>query len=191
MAYPGLMLRTGRLCLLPCCEDDLFFYETLWSDPSVCQGFGLPGPRAGLETRRFVAGAENHWQMHGFGAFSIFIRRSGSWAGFCELEVFENPPALPGLPLPAVEMAFALLPGFWGQGIASEAARAALRFGFESALAPLVFGATGAANLASQRVMRSAGLQPFEPGPFYPGRAHFWLRREHFHPGEDEYACFP
>lgn len=190
MAYSGLMVRTGRLSLLPACEDDRYFFENLWSDPAVCQGFGLAGPRPPEEVRLHLTEAERHWQRHGFGLFSIFVRNSGEWAGFCELEVLQNPPAGLNLPQPVVELAFAVLMRHWQKRYATEAARAMLRFGFETAGIPLIFGATGENNLASQRVMRLAGLRSIAERPFYPPCPHFWLRREEYLPVGDEYACF-
>ena len=56
------------------------------------------------------------------------------------------------------EVLWALHPDAWGQGYATEVARAALAYGFETLGLDLIFAITLPDNLASQAVMKRLGL---------------------------------
>ena len=56
------------------------------------------------------------------------------------------------------EVLWSLHPDAWGNGFATEAARAALDFGFRTAELGLIFAVTRPDNLASQAVMKRLGL---------------------------------
>jgi len=58
-----------------------------------------------------------------------------------------------------VEIGWRLLSEFWGRGYATEAARAALRVGFEQLELDEVVSYTATCNLPSQRVMQRIGMQ--------------------------------
>ena len=64
-----------------------------------------------------------------------------------------------GLPVgPCVEIGWRLHPDFWGRGLASEGARAALDWGFGPGGMQEILAFTAATNLASQAVMRRIGM---------------------------------
>jgi len=71
-----------------------------------------------------------------------------------------------------IEIGYRYVPEVWGQGIASEAARAVLEHGFRAlALDPIV-AVAHPDNRASQRVLQKIGLRPSGEAFFY-GQ---WLR---------------
>jgi RimJ/RimL family protein N-acetyltransferase len=59
---------------------------------------------------------------------------------------------------PCVEVGWRLAYEFWGRGYASEAAQAALRFGFEERGLDEIVSVTVPANLRSRRVMEKLGM---------------------------------
>ncbi|MCY1431801.1 Acetyltransferase (GNAT) domain protein [compost metagenome] len=67
---------------------------------------------------------------------------------------------------PAVEIGWRLLPAWWRQGYALEAAREALRFAFEELALAEVVAFTVPANLPSQGLMRRLGMQRDQNGDF-------------------------
>src|SRR5579863_580462 len=58
-----------------------------------------------------------------------------------------------------VELMYGLLPGFWGRGLATEAASAVLDHGFNAGLFDLVYGRTDVPNRASPRMLERLGIQ--------------------------------
>ena len=57
-------------------------------------------------------------------------------------------------------MLYGLLPGFWGRGLATEAAAAVLRFGFEQVGLEEIFAGADSGNAASVRCMERLGMSP-------------------------------
>jgi ribosomal-protein-alanine N-acetyltransferase len=58
-----------------------------------------------------------------------------------------------------VELMYGFLPAYWGCGLATEAARAVLDYGFAAGRFELVYGRTDALNQASARVLERLGMQ--------------------------------
>jgi ribosomal-protein-alanine N-acetyltransferase len=56
------------------------------------------------------------------------------------------------------DLGYEIAPAYWGQGYATEAARAMVRFGFEKLRLHRISGQTVAENVASQRVMDKLGM---------------------------------
>ena len=74
--------------------------------------------------------------------------------------------------IPCVEIGWRLAFSFWGNGYATEAARAALTYGFQTLGLPEILSFTPAINLRSRRVMERIGMtrrceDDFEM-PIYP-----------------------
>ena len=189
------LIETQRLLLRPVEMRDFDAVTALWSDPDVFNGFGRSSPRTPEETCALLEGMVHHWQEHHFGTFIAEEKDSREFIGYCELEVFQLKPvkqrraksqAFLG-PNRSVELAYALLQRYWGQGYAAEAARAVVRFAFEVALLPEVFGATGENNLASQRVMMSAGMKLLPERNYYEHCPNFRIERSQYQPSDDFY----
>jgi RimJ/RimL family protein N-acetyltransferase len=147
-------VETARLWLRRWQDDDLERLVALYGDPRVARFLsvdGRPRPRA-----RSVGAFEHfrrQWQKHGFGPWAAIDKRTGRWLGQVGLN------ELPHWPGPAkVEVGWALHPSVWGQGLATEGARAALAYGFEVVGLQRVISTARADNAASRRVMQKCGL---------------------------------
>ncbi len=81
-----------------------------------------------------------------------------------------------------VEVLYALRKDRWGQGLATEAARASVRFGFEYANLTRLIALAVPENIASRRVMEHLGFE-YEKDAHYFGLdlVYYVLPREHFH----------
>jgi RimJ/RimL family protein N-acetyltransferase len=115
-------LRTQRLLLRAFREDDLDAFAAMQADPEVMRFLGPTGqPRSRAETWQNMALFLGHWTLRGFGLWAV--EREGRFigrVGWLEPEGW-----------PARELAYALAREGWGQGLAEEAARAALGWGRE------------------------------------------------------------
>src|SRR5471032_1571712 len=89
----------------------------------------------------------------GFGLFAVEIRSTGELAGFIGLSV---PDFLLEV-LAAVEVGWRLGRSHWGQGLATEAAAAAVRFGFEERGLERIVSIAQVGNDASERIMTKLG----------------------------------
>ncbi|MTI01092.1 GNAT family N-acetyltransferase [Roseibium sp. RKSG952] len=108
------------------------------------------------ETKSFLDRLISSHQENGFCFLPIEDRNTGKFLGFAGLHRprFSKPLAFS----PCVEIGWRLLPEAWGQGLASEAARAWLEFGFESAALDEIVSFTAVQNIPSQKVMQRIGM---------------------------------
>src|SRR5262249_60824821 len=113
----------------------------------------LNGVRTAEQTRKYLDTNLAHWDRHGFGLWVFRDRADGRYAGRGGLRHV----AVEGRD--EVEVSYALMPDFWGRGLATEIARASVAIAFGPlGLAELVCF-TLPTNRASQRVMVKAGFR--------------------------------
>ncbi|MEV0586432.1 GNAT family N-acetyltransferase [Nonomuraea sp. NPDC050310] len=148
-------LGTERLILRRWRESDLDALAAIDADPEVMRFIGDGSVRTREQTAETIARMEQGWDERGFGLFAVEHRDSGELAGWTGLSV---PLFLPEI-LPAVEIGWRFGRAFWGQGLATEAARAALRFGFTEAGLDRVVSICHVDNHASARIMTKLGMR--------------------------------
>lgn len=146
------MLETERLILRRWRDSDLEPFAALNSDPAVMEHFPsvLSRQKSDEAVRRF----RRHFDEHGFGLFALEVRDRVPFAGFVGLSIPDH--ALPFSP--CVEVGWRLALAAQGHGYATEAAREALRFGFERADLDEIVSFAVPANGPSRRVMEKLGM---------------------------------
>ncbi|MFT5442550.1 MAG: RimJ/RimL family protein N-acetyltransferase [Myxococcota bacterium] len=146
-------LRTKRLVLRDWRNEDLAPFAALNADPEVMEHFPSRLNRA--ESDAMVARIRGHFKVHGVGLWATEETASGEFMGFVGLAIpdFEAPFT------PCIEVGWRLAKPYWGKGYATEAAAAAMRFGFESYGRDEIVSFTVPANLRSRRVMEKLGLK--------------------------------
>jgi ribosomal-protein-alanine N-acetyltransferase len=107
------------------------------------------------ETCQSVEGIKKHFDAHGFGRWAVEIADSGKFIGFVGISI---PPYTLRFS-PCVEVAWRICPEEWGRGYAPEAAKEALRDGFERVGLEEIVSFTTLTNLKSRRVMEKLGMQ--------------------------------
>jgi RimJ/RimL family protein N-acetyltransferase len=127
---------------------------TINADPEVMRFIGDGSVLDAEQTARKIELWENSWETHGFGLYAVVDRESGNLAGFTGLAV---PTFLPEI-MPAVEIGWRLGRPFWGRGIATEAARAALHFAMTDRALDRVVSVHQIGNRASERIMIKLGM---------------------------------
>ncbi len=113
----------------------------------------LKGIRSDDVTRQFLDQELEHWNRHGFGLWVFGDKVDGQFVGRGGLRntlVGGND---------GVELAYALMPEYWGKGLATEMAEASLKIGFEQLGLVDVVCFTMTTNRASQRVMEKVGFK--------------------------------
>jgi ribosomal-protein-alanine N-acetyltransferase len=151
MADPIPTLHTGRLVLRGFSAADLDVYaRRIFADPQVTRYLpqrDIPPLERAVRSVRYF---NRHWAERGFGLWAVIDRRDGQLIGQCGLNyLMENG---------EVEVDYALARPYWGRGIATEAAKAALEFGFGSVGLSKIIALAAPENLASRRVMEHLGM---------------------------------
>jgi RimJ/RimL family protein N-acetyltransferase len=146
-------LLTRRLRLRRWREEDREPFAALNADPVVMRYFTDRLTRA--ESDGLVEKIEAGFERRGFGLWAVEVQATGCFVGFTGL-------AEPGFDAhftPAVEVGWRLAHSAWGHGYATEAAQAALAFGFEEVGLAEVVSFTTAGNVRSRRVMERLGMR--------------------------------
>lgn len=151
-----VVLETPRLILRRWREEDVAPMAAVNADPEVMRWIRDGSVRDEQQTRGGIQARESEWESQGFGLFAVEIRSTGELAGFTGLSV---PDFLPEV-LPAVVVGWRLGRSHWGQGLATEAARAAVRFGFEDHGLERIVSISQVGNDASERIMTKLGMHP-------------------------------
>jgi RimJ/RimL family protein N-acetyltransferase len=145
-------ITTERLLLRQWREDDREPFQALNADPLVAQfTVGVLAPDASDVVFDRIQG---HFDRHGFGLWAAELRESHTFLGFIGLSV----PPFDAPFMPAVEVGWRLRSDYWNRGLATEGARAAMRYGFETLNLAGLVSFTVPANLRSRRVMEKLGL---------------------------------
>jgi RimJ/RimL family protein N-acetyltransferase len=139
-------LRTARLLLRQWRDEDFAAAAALFADPAVME-YLVPRPD-------WAARKRAHWEQRGFGEWVVEIPGEAAFIGAVGLETVSYEAHF----TPAVEVAWRLARAYWGNGYATEAARAALNYGFEQLGLDEIVALTVPANLRSRRVMERLGM---------------------------------
>ena len=145
-------LRTERLVLRRWREADREPFAALNADPVVMEHFVACLTRA--ESDDLVDRIEDHFDREGWGLWAVDVADTGTFIGYVGLW-----PATFGAHFtPAVEVGWRLAQEGWGQGYATEAARASLQDGFDRVGLDEVVSMTSVGNSRSRRVMEKLGM---------------------------------
>ncbi len=150
-----ITLETSRLILRRWREEDVGPMAAVNADPEVMRWIRDGGVLDEQQTRGRIRAWESEWESRGYGLFAVEIRATGELAGFTGLSV---PDFLPEV-LPAVEVGWRLGRSHWGQGLATEAAAAAVRFGFEERGLERIVSIVQVGNDASERITAKLGMR--------------------------------
>ena len=142
-------LQTERLLLRGFREDDFDAYAEICSDPDVMRYLVGGKPLSRVEAWRQMALFMGHWALRGFGIWAVEEKASGRLIG--RIGLWE-PPGWPGF-----ELGWTLAKNSWGNGYATEGARAALDFAFNELKRDHVISLIHPDNAASIRVAERLG----------------------------------
>lgn len=145
-------------------EDDLL---RLHQDPEVARTLG--GKRTRPEVQELVARMLAHWDDRGFGVWTMHERDTGAFVGRGGLA------AVTIEDRPEIEVLYALMPPYWGQGLATEFTAGALACARDLLGLSEVIGYTTTGNIASQRVLENNGFR-LEGEIFHAGLPHLLYR---------------
>jgi RimJ/RimL family protein N-acetyltransferase len=145
-------LTTPRLILRRWRDSDRQPFQVLNADPRVMEF--MPGLLAPQASDELVARIEQHFDHYGFGPFAAELIDEKAFIGYIGLYT----PSFEAPFLPAIEIAWRLSADSWGQGLATEGARAVLNYAFGTVGLANLVSFTVPQNLRSRRVMGKLGM---------------------------------
>ncbi|VVC77260.1 hypothetical protein AQUSIP_25870 [Aquicella siphonis] len=170
------IIETERLLLRTWEERDIEPMTRIDQDPRVCEFLPGIGSRSATEAaiRRFM----QHYHDHGFSLYAVELKSTFSidpsvhkstvgtagneFIGYIGLLI----PSFEAHFTPAVEIGWRLASRHWGQGYATEGAKAVLKYGFDELGLREIVSFTVPANTRSIRVMEKIGMRRDLSGDF-------------------------
>ncbi len=163
-----MKIETERLVLRPVEAGDVDDLVAMHEDPQVREFFGEFGRDRVVE---WIAAAEVEWAERGHGRVVVLDRESGAFLGRTGLRYWPQ--------FDETEVGWVLTPAARGRGVATEAARACLEWGFRDLDVAYLTAMIHPENSASIAVAERLGMTPMRDDVLFGDRivVHA-LRRE-------------
>ena len=145
-------IKTERLVLRQWREDDLEPFAKMNADPKVREFFS--GLMSREECERSIKLMSDHITRAGWGFWAVSLIETDEFIGFIGLEDVYFQAHF----TPAVEIGWRLAFDYWGNGYATEGAKAALTYGFETLNLDEIVSFTAVQNMRSRRIMEKIGM---------------------------------
>jgi [ribosomal protein S5]-alanine N-acetyltransferase len=145
------VLETARMRLLPWQPDDWLLLRPIGRDPQVMRYISDGEPWPDERIREFAGRQVAHFDRLGYCLWKLLLKETSEMICFCGLQPLDG--------TAETEIGWWLAQAWWGQGLATEAARAALRDGFERAGLKRIVAVALPANRASIHVMGKLGMK--------------------------------
>jgi len=145
------ILQIDGYTMRPIYDTDLDTLTAIWADAEVTRYLpsrGLPIPKTDVE--KSLSSFIYHWKVREYGIWAIEKDTSFEIVGYCGLRYLNE--------LDEIEILYGLAKPFWGRGIATQAAKASISYGFNMLDLDRVIAMVLPENQASKRVIEKAGL---------------------------------
>jgi ribosomal-protein-alanine N-acetyltransferase len=146
------ILTTARLKLRDWRDDDLPAFAALNADPEVMEFF--PNTLTTEDSNAFAGRIRARIAEYNWGLWAVEVINGPAFIGFVGLSV----PKFKAHFTPCTEIGWRLARTAWGYGYATEAARAALDYGFQILGLQEILSFTSSSNTKSRHVMEKLGM---------------------------------
>jgi RimJ/RimL family protein N-acetyltransferase len=145
-----ITLETSRLVLRPPLLEDFEEYAGMWAEPEVMRFLAADGrPLGRFASWQSFSGQVGHWNLRGFGLFTVLERDGGGFVGRVGPWHPEG--------WPDFEIGWTLRSSCWGRGYATEAAEACVDYAFNAMGRSHVISLIAPENSRSIRVAERLG----------------------------------
>ncbi len=159
------MITTPRLLLRPWQKTDLKAMAEINADARVMEFF--PSTQTEEQTKAFIGRQHLQQQERGYCYFAAELKETGRLIGFIGISYQDYDAHF----TPCVDIGWRLHPDVWGQGLATEGAKACLDFAFNELKLPKLVAVAVQQNTPSTRVMEKIGMA-YDSTFDHPALAH-------------------
>ncbi len=147
-----IVLETERLAIRHLTLDDAEFVQEIVNEPSFLENIGDRNVKNLDDARRYLTdGPLASYERNGFGLFAVVLKGTDAPIGMCGLIRRDT--------LPDVDIGYAFLPRFWGNGYAYESTAAMLKYGRNTHGLERIIAIVSPGNTASIKVLEKIGLR--------------------------------
>ena len=151
-------IETRRLRLRHFTLNDADELYRIYSHRELFRYISNEKPPRWEQTKAVINSLIENWQQHRFGVWAVVDKKQQQLIGHCGFKFLEN--------TREIQIGYLLLKSYWGIGLGTEAALAALKYGFEIAKLQRVVAIAKPENMASRRVMEKVGMK-YEKDAYY------------------------
>lgn len=145
------IIETERLILRPFTLDDIEATYQMNLNPEISRYTHDGGVKTREEIEHLIRTTTlKDYETHGFGRFAVDYKPEGRFIGFCGLKYLDD--------FKEVDIGYRFVQDLWGRGIATEAGKACMEFGFKDLKLDKIIGLVLPDNLGSVRVLQKLGL---------------------------------
>ena len=149
---PPIVFETARLLHRPLTLADLDALAPMYADPEI-RRYYPEGTQTREQTKQEIEWIiERQYGRHGYGLWATILKETGALIGRCGLIPWHQPQGL------EVEVAYLLDKPYWGQGLATEAARGIVDYAFGPLGLTKLVCYMYPANKGSERVAQKVGM---------------------------------
>jgi RimJ/RimL family protein N-acetyltransferase len=162
-----IIANTERLIIREFVESDVNTLFQILSLPEVMQ-FSLTGALSFDMSIAKMQSFIDSYQEYGYGKWAVIYRQTGQLIGYCGIGVEQIDGTIEN------ELGYRFDPQFWGQGLATEAASACLKYAFSTLHLEYLLGIVEPENVASVRVLEKIGMIFIKESLYYSKKVHVY-----------------
>ncbi|MBE9169952.1 GNAT family N-acetyltransferase [Pleurocapsales cyanobacterium LEGE 06147] len=145
-----LEIITERMQLSPVTEADTDELHQLWTQPEIRKYLWDDRIIEASQTQQIVTQSISAFSDREYGLWLARLLNTKPLIGFCGYWPFFEPPQ--------IQLIYGLSPQYWGRGLATEMARAAIDYGFQEWGFKVICASTDVPNKASIAVIKRLGM---------------------------------
>ena len=170
MTTNKIFFETERFLIRELSLDDVDGIFKMESDPDVHTYLGKKPIKTKEEAMAAIEFVRQQYISNGIGRWAIIDKKTGDfvgWTGFKLItESINNH-------INYYDIGYRLRKEYWGKGIATETATAALKYGFENLNTETIYSFADCNNIASNKILEKIGMTRKEKF-IYDGVDHYW-----------------
>ncbi len=152
-------IETERLVLRPFSTLDAIALHEILSVEGMLRYYPSSDPPDLDRVKRLVSRQIEHWAEHSYGWWAVEDKSTREMLGWSGLQYLPE--------TSEIEIGYLLARPYWGRGLATEAARVGINYGFDQLHIPTIIGIVHPENIASQRVLEKIGLNFLEQAEYF------------------------
>ncbi|RAJ14620.1 GNAT family N-acetyltransferase [Olleya aquimaris] len=145
-----IITETERLYLREFIPEDAIHFYQINLDEDVIKYTGDIAFESLTEAKEFLS-SYNQYQQHNMGRWAVCDKQTDDFLGWCGLKYHPKDDI--------VEVGYRFYKKYWNKGYATESAKAAIHYGFETLKLKTIFAHAHVNNVASHKVIEKCGLQ--------------------------------
>ena len=148
-----VIFESERLLFFRPEKDDFDFLRSCQTDSRMMEHQG--GLMDETQMNKFLNRLKEHWLKHGFGHYIAILKDKKILVGYFSLKYLTDAHA----ELKEPDLGYAIIPKFWGMGLATEGGKALVKYAFDKLHFSKIQALNYPENKASTRVLEKIGFK--------------------------------